>query len=126
MKTFYSLSAALFVLITSAQGKTGTVLAPDTLTHQLDSTLYHTTQTLDSVVITGDNTIHHADRDVVRITRAMRKGARNTAQMLGNIPGIDCDYSNNELTYYGSKNILILVDSIEKSPEYIKELHHLR
>ena len=72
------------------------------------------------------HTIHHADRDVVRITRAMRKGARNTAQMLGNIPGIDCDYSNNELTYYGSKNILILVDSIEKSPEYIKELHHLR
>lgn len=126
MKTFYSLLAALFVLIASAQGRTWKVLAPDTLIHQQDSTLYHMTHTLDSVVITGDNTTHHADRDVVRITRAMRKGARNTAQMLGNIPGIDCDYSNNELTYYGSKNILILVDSIEKSSEYIKELHHLR
>jgi hypothetical protein len=98
----------------------------DTLQQTQDSLWYHRTHQLDSVVIVGDNIIHYADRDVVRITRAMRRGARNTAQMLGNIPGIDCDYSNNALTYYGSSNILILVDSIEKSADYVKELHHLR
>lgn len=124
MRTFLSTLAALFVLTISIQGKTLKEFTSDTQSHQKDSVVY--SQTLDSVVVTGDNTTHYADRDVVRITRAMRKGARNTAQMLGNIPGIDCDYSNNELTYYGSKNILILVDSVEKSSAYIKELHHLR
>lgn len=74
----------------------------------------------------ADNITHYADRDVVYITRSMRKGARNTAQMLGNIPGIDCNRADNKLTYYGSSNILILVDSVEKSANYVKELHHLR
>ncbi len=92
----------------------------------VDTTLAILHHALDSVVVTADHITHYADRDVVRITREMRKGARNTAQMLGNIPGMDCDYSNNELKYYGSQNILILVDSIEKPSDYIKELHHLR
>lgn len=126
MKAFYSTFVALFALIVSVQGNVLEEFASDTLYHQQDSALYHATRTLDSVTVVGNHITHYADRDVVRITRAMRKGARNTAQMLGNIPGIDCNYSNNELTYYGSKNILILVDSIEKSADYIKELHHLR
>lgn len=92
----------------------------------IDTTSIALIHTLDSVVVTAEHITHYADRDVVRITREMRKGARNTAQMLGNIPGIDCDYSNNELRYYGSRNILILVDSIERPVDYIKELHHLR
>ena len=104
------------------------VLPNDSTRVQLgaDSTLVALAHALDSVVVTGEHITHYADRDVVRITREMRKGARNTAQMLGNIPGIDCDYSNNELKYYGSQNILILVDSIERSADYVKELHHLR
>ena len=81
---------------------------------------------LPTVTVEASNITHYADRDVVHITRSMRKGARNTAQMLGNIPGIDCNYANNALTYYGSSNILILVDSLEKSADYVKELHHLR
>ncbi len=79
-----------------------------------------------TVTVEADNITHYADRDVVYITRSMRKGARNTAQILGNIPGIDCNRADNKLTYYGSSNILILVDSVEKSANYVKELHHLR
>lgn len=115
--------ALFFVAI---QAKAHQDCVTDTLTQTKDNVLYHNTRTLDSVVVVADNITHYADRDVVRITRAMRRGARNTAQMLGNISGIDCDYSNNNLTYYGSPNILILVDSIEKSADYVKELHHLR
>ena len=74
-----------------------------------DSINRNKAKTLDSIVVVGDNITHYADRDVVRITRAMRKGARNTAQMLGNIPGIDCDYATNGLTYHGSPNILIQI-----------------
>ena len=102
------------------------VLSNDLAFGVADSTNRNKAKTLDSIVVVGDNITHYADRDVVRITRAMRKGARNTAQMLGNIPGIDCDYATNGLTYHGSPNILILVDSVEKSSDYIKELHHLR
>jgi hypothetical protein len=81
---------------------------------------------LDSVSVVADNITHYADRDVVFITRSMRKGKHNTAQLLSAIPGIDCNYSDNELSYYGRKNILLLVDSIEKPDGYIKELNHIR
>lgn len=83
-------------------------------------------QRLDSVMVNGSNVTHYAGRDVIRITRELRKGARNVAQMLGKIPGFDCDRSSNSVTYYGSDEILILVDSIEKPAGYVKELHHLR
>lgn len=127
MRTLFITFWAIFATTIGTQAKTRQMKCnADTLIQQLDTTPYYAIRTLDSVVVTGSHTIHYADRDVIRITRDMRKGARNTAQMLGNIPGIDCDYSNNGLTYYGSSKILILVDSIEKSAEYVKELHHLR
>lgn len=91
-----------------------------------DSLVHSPVHEMDSIVIVAENITHYADRDVVRITKDMRKGARNTAQMLGNIPGIDCNYADNSLTYYGSGNILILVDSLEKPADYIKEIHHMR
>lgn len=75
---------------------------------------------LPTVTVEADNITHYADRDVVYITRSMRKGARNTAQILGNIPGIDCNRADNKLTYYESSNILILVNSVEKSANYVK------
>jgi len=81
---------------------------------------------LDSVLVVGSNVVHYADRDVWRITKKMRRGASNTAQMLASIPGIDCNYATNDLTYYGRSNILLLVDSLEKPDNYIKDLHHMR
>ena len=106
---------------------------PDSVTHQIDSVAAHPADSavqkamrLNTVTVTASNMVHYADRDVVRITREMRKQAANTAQLLGAIPGIDCDYSDNSLSYYGSKNIIILVDSLRKPADYIKELHHLR
>jgi len=81
---------------------------------------------LDSVVVQGSNVVHYADRDVWRINKKMRKGASNTAQLLANIPAFDCDLATNGLSYYGKKEILLLVDSLERSDEYVKQLHHMR
>lgn len=81
---------------------------------------------LDSVVVQGSNVVRYADRDVWHITKKMRKGASNTAQMLSNIPGFNCNLVTNALSYYGRTKILLLVDSLERPDEYVKELHHMR
>lgn len=104
-------------IITKANNISTTELAADSVL---------LSDTLRTVTITGSNVVNYADRDVIHITKGMRKGARNTAQLIGKIQGFDCDIINNELTYYGSKNILLVVDSIPKMSEYIKELHHMR
>lgn len=82
--------------------------------------------TLDTLVVSGSNITHYGDRDVIRITRSMRKGAYNTAELLGRIPGMYWNRGKNELNYLGSTKILILVDSLEKSNDYVKKLYHLR
>lgn len=97
----------------------------DSVVHPIDSAVSKAMR-LNTVTVTASNIVHYADRDVVRITREMRKQAANTAQLLGTLPGMDCDYSDNSLSYYGSKNIIILVDSLRKPADFIKELHHLR
>lgn len=82
--------------------------------------------TLSEVVVVGDSIFHYPDKDVYRITKHMRKGSYNTAQMLDKIPGISYNYATKSLSYLGDKNIIILVDSVEKSAEYIKGLKHIR
>ena len=82
--------------------------------------------TLDTLMVSGSNITHYADRDVIRITRAMRKGAYNTAELLGRIPGMDWNRGTEALKYRGSNKILILVDSLEKDASYVKGLYHLR
>lgn len=81
---------------------------------------------LAEVVVIGDSIFHYPDKDVYRITKHMRKGSYNTAQMLDKVPGISYNYATKSLSYLGNKNIIILVDSIEKDAEYIKNLRHIR
>lgn len=81
---------------------------------------------LAEVVVIGDSIFHYPDKDVYRITKHMRKGSYNTAQMLDKVPGISYNYATKSLSYLGDKNIIILVDSVEKDAEYIKNLRHIR
>lgn len=81
---------------------------------------------LTEVVVFGDSIFHYSNKDIYRITKSMRKGTYSTAQLLGKVPGISYNYANNSLAYLGDKNIIILVDSIEKNVDYIKGLHHIR
>ncbi len=116
------LSATLCLALTmSTQGSGAT---PQSNGQKTDSILW--ADTIQAVIIVGSNVSNYADRDVIRITKDMRRGARNSAQLIGKIQGFDCDIINNDLRYYGSKNILLAVDSIPKMAEYIKELQHIR
>lgn len=81
---------------------------------------------LSEVVVVGDSIFHYPDKDVYRITKYMRKGSYNTAQMLDKVPGISYNYATKSLSYLGDKNIIILVDSVEKGAEYIKSMRHIR
>ncbi len=125
--TFHIVTAMLFATkaIGAMAGNTQEKPTPNLMqSSERQDTLW--TDTLKTVTIIGSNVTNYADRDMVRITKDMRRGARNSAQLIGRIQGFDCDIINNDLTYYGSKNILIVVDSVPKLPEYIKELHHMR
>lgn len=82
--------------------------------------------TLDTLVVSGNNITQYGDRDVIRITRSMRKGAYNTAELLGRVPGMYWNQETQELNYLGSTKVLILVDSLEKDDSYVKKSYHLR
>lgn len=93
---------------------------------ELEDNEYVKDTTIFEVVVVGDSIFHYSDKDVYRITKYMRKGSYNTAQMLDKIPGISYNYASKSLSYLGDKNIIILVDSIEKDEDYIKSLKHVR
>lgn len=91
-------------------------------THQEDADSV-TTQSLDEIVITKALTEHEGNRDIITVTEAMRKGTKDTGDLLGRISGVYYNPITTELLYRGSDNVLILVDGVEKDPSYIKRLN---
>lgn len=83
-------------------------------------------RTLDEVVVEAETIKRDGNHDIITITREMRKNSFNTAQMLGEIPGMYFNRSNNTLEYQGRRNIKILMDSVEKDEDFIKKLSHIR
>lgn len=81
---------------------------------------------ISDVFVVGDSITRYPDKDVVRITKFMRRGSRDVAQMLGKVPGLFYGRLDKSISYYGSNKVIILIDSIEKDESYIKQLHHLR
>lgn len=67
-----------------------------------------------------------AMQDRVTITQAMRKGSNNAGELLGRLEGMRFDNMSGSLSYMGSSNVKILVDSIERDESYIKKLRHNR
>ncbi len=112
----------LFLTILSIFGFVD-VMAQDSIVRD---TISRDAQRLAEVTVTASNVIHRGDRDLVYITRDMRKGNFNTAEMLGRVPGLQYNRSTKSLSYYGEENVKILVDSLDKDADYIKGLHHLR
>ena len=96
----------------------------DTLSVQCDSVAWE--NSLSEVSVVGSSTRTEGDKTTVVITKEMRRGARNTAQMLGNIRGLTWNAMSNSVEYNGRGNIIGLVDSVEKNHGYVMDLHHLR
>ncbi|MBD5225361.1 MAG: outer membrane beta-barrel protein [Bacteroidales bacterium] len=78
------------------------------------------------IVVKHDAIIHNGSHDVVILTPAMRKNAVNIAEVAGKLAGFRYDPSDKTLEYLGEKKIKILVDSIEKSYDEVKQLDHRR
>lgn len=98
---------------------------PNKATGLCNDTIMHE-DTLQEVRIYGDSVFQYVDKDIIRITDYMRRSSRNTGEMLGKIPGMNYSRFDRSLSYHGEKNIIILVDSVEKNADYIKRLHHIR
>ncbi|MDE6026787.1 MAG: outer membrane beta-barrel protein [Muribaculaceae bacterium] len=79
-------------------------------------------KSLDEVVVTKSLTEHEGNKDIITVTDAMRKGTKDTGELLGRIPGVHYNPITTDLLYQGSGNVLILVDGVEKDPSYIKRL----
>ena len=96
----------------------------DTLAVQNDST--NRNIELNEVTVMTSSIRTEGDKTTTFITKEMRRGARNTAQMLGNIRGLTWNAVSNSVEYNGKQNIIVLVDSIEKGYGYVMNLHHMR
>ena len=62
----------------------------DTLKVQSDSVAWN--ESLKEVSVVASNIRTEGDRTTAFITKEMRRGARNTAQMLGNIRSLPCHW----------------------------------
>lgn len=84
------------------------------------------TMSLREVVVKTDKVLRSGQKDIIRITRSMRKGAYDTKMMLNKAPGFSYHFADKSLSYLGHKNLIVLVDSVEKNINQIMSLHHLR
>lgn len=117
MKTLSIILFSIFSITAIAQNQDSTSVRKDSITLN---------KNLSEVVVKGKNVTHSGNKDIYTITRKMREGTISTAQLLGNLPGMDYNLATKELRYKGTNNIKILVDSIDKDESYIKELDHAR
>jgi len=81
---------------------------------------------LKEISITANQEIHDIDKDTYLVTDSLRKGTTFAADMLGQIKGINYNWFDNSLSVYGQKNILLLVNGVEKDQSYIKNINPKR
>ncbi len=81
---------------------------------------------LDELIISADLRKREGNKDIITFTKDMREGTRNTGELLGKVPGVFYNPLSTEIIYRGSKNILVLVDGVEKGEDYIKRLRQER
>lgn len=111
------------ILCLSAQDNTPTQSAPHTEKETNDSI---SEKNLDEVMVVGQTVERRGDKERVTITANMRKGVSNIMEMLGRMNGFQYNYVSQKVTYLGSDNVKILVDSIEKDLDYVRHMNPKR
>ncbi len=120
-------SADSYILRISALGFTVSYVdIPDGTTDLGEIRLQRDAMMMEQVEVNASNIVHLRDKDIIHITKEMRQGSLNTAELLGKVPGMVYNRLTEELRYQGMKNVMLLVDSIEYDASYVKKLHHLR
>lgn len=92
----------------------------------LPEKLYLSPIALKDVVVTANYELHDIDKDSYIINDSLRKGTTFAADMLGNLKGITYNWYDNSISIFGQKNILLLVNGIEKNDDYIKNINPKR
>lgn len=84
------------------------------------------TKELKEVTVQADIVKQDGFSTTYAITKRMREGANNTAQLIGKLPGMKIDRFTNSIDYLGKNKIMILVNGVEKDIEHVKNLSHER
>jgi len=92
----------------------------------IPDTIFLSPFTLKEVEVRANREMHEVDKDSYFVTDSMRKGTTFAADMLGLIKGITYNWYDGSLSVYGQKNILLLVNGVEKSDSYIKNINPKR
>ena len=114
----------LIIALLTATSSVANAQDADTLRLQNDSVTWN--ESLEDINVVASSVHTVGDKTTALITKEMRRGARNTAQMLGNIRGLTWNAVDNSVEYNGKHNIIVLVDSLEKGYNYVMNLHHVR
>ena len=95
---------------------------PDKAMNNRDS-LMAATDTLPELTVRLRTVTHRGSTDMYLVTKEMRDGAHVAGDLLGKIPGIFYNPLDQSMSYLGSPNIKVLVDSLERDEQYIKRLN---
>ena len=77
---------------------------------------------LSEVSVTGSNRTVKIDRDIYVITKDLKAGAVTSRELLGKLNGVVYNPYDQSLMVNGDKNVLILIDGIEKDQNMAKTL----
>lgn len=77
---------------------------------------------LDEIIIDESLIKSQGNEDIITISKKFLNGSKNTGELLGKLQGIFYDPVKREINFNGSKNILILIDGVEKDAEFILRL----
>lgn len=81
---------------------------------------------LNDVVVKGSLKKQKFDKDIYLITDSLRKGTISSAQLFEKIPGVLRDWDNDNLIIDGVKDMVILVNNIEKGVKYAMKINPKR
>lgn len=80
-----------------------------------DSTLYD----LMEIDVVGSNVTRIGNQDIISVTKEMRQGKNSALELLSDVQTLHYNPLTKEVSYMGSTNIKILVDSVERNQDYI-------
>ena len=87
-----------------------------------DFPLEQESRSLDEAVITGTAVRHKIDRTSYAVTDEMRQGTSNAEELLDKIHGVRFDKISNTLKVGSQSDVLLLVDGMQQSESYIRDL----
>ena len=96
------------------------------LQEDLGTIMLQAGQTLSDVVVTGHQKKQNIDTDQYLVTEAMRQGTLNASQLLAKLPGVRRDWVTDEIQINGEKDVVLLVNDVEKPQDYIREVNPKR